>query len=100
MAREKAGQIVNVLKEDRVFPPPADFAADARIGSLQQYEQMWTEAAADLEGFWGRLAGELHWFRPYEKVLQWDEPFAQWFVGGQTNVSYNCLDAHLGTPGR
>ncbi len=59
---------------------------------------MWKEAAADLEGFWGKLAGELHWFKPFTKVLEWNEPFAKWFVGGQTNVSYNCLDAHLGTP--
>ena len=44
------------------------------------------------------MGGELHWFKPYEKVLQWDMPFAKWFVGGQTNVSYNCLDIHLGTP--
>ena len=44
------------------------------------------------------MGGELHWFKPYNKVLQWDMPFAKWFVGGQTNISYNCLDIHLGTP--
>ena len=98
MAEPEAGQIVHVLKEDRLFPPPAEFAAKARIGSLPEYEKLWNEAAADLPAFWGRLAGELHWFRPYDKVLQWDMPFAQWFVHGQTNVSYNCLDVHLGTP--
>ena len=54
----------------------------------------------DLEAFWGRLAGELHWFEPFSKVLQWDEPLAQWFVGGKTNISYNCLDIHLQTPRR
>ena len=43
------------------------------------------------------MAGELHWFKPYTKVLEWNEPFAKWFVGGQTNASYNCLDAHLST---
>jgi acetyl-CoA synthetase len=98
MATEQSGQIVNVMKEERLFQPPEEFAARARIGSVEQYEQLWSEAAADPEGFWGKLAGELHWFRPYEKVLEWNEPFAKWFVGGQTNVSYNCLDAHLGTP--
>ncbi|NUQ62913.1 MAG: acetate--CoA ligase [Pirellulales bacterium] len=97
MAEVKSGQIVNVMKEERLFPPPADFSAKARIRSMEQYEQMWKEAAEDLEGFWGKMAGELHWFKPYEKVLDWNEPFAKWFVGGQTNVSYNCLDAHLGT---
>ena len=99
MAARKSGQIVNVMKEGRLFPPPAEFAAKARIGSLAEYERMWEEAAADPEGFWGRLAGELHWFKPYEKVLRWNEPLAEWFVGGQTNVSYNCLDAHLADRG-
>ena len=98
MAKAKAGQIDNVMKEGRLFPPSKEFAAKARIGSFKQYEKLWKEAADDIEGFWGKLAGELHWFQPYEKVLQWDMPFAQWFVGGQTNVSYNCLDIHLGTP--
>ncbi len=95
MAEAKSGQIVNVMKEARLFPPPKEFAAKARIGSLEQYEKLWNEAADDLEGFWGKMANELHWFKPYTKVLEWNEPFAKWFVGGQTNVSYNCLDAHL-----
>ncbi len=97
MAETKSGQIVNVMKEGRLFQPPADFSAKARIGSMEQYEQMWKESVEDLEGFWGKMAGELHWFKPYDKVLEWNEPFAKWFVGGQTNASYNCLDIHLGT---
>ncbi len=100
MAEAKSGQIVNVMKEARLFPPPKEFAAKARIGSMEQYEKLWKEAAGDLEGFWGKMGHELHWFKPYSKVLQWNEPFAKWFVGGQTNVSYNCLDAHLNTPRR
>ncbi len=98
MAEVKTGQIVNVMKEARLFPPPKDFAAKARISSMEQYEKLWNEAAGDIEGFWGKMGGELHWFKPYTKVLEWKEPFAKWFVGGQTNVSYNCLDAHIGTP--
>jgi acetyl-CoA synthetase len=98
MAESKAGQIVNVMKEARLFPPSAEFSAKARIRSMEQYEELWKEAAADIEGFWAKMSGELHWFRPYDKVLEWEPPFAKWFVGGQTNVSYNCLDAHLGTP--
>jgi acetyl-CoA synthetase len=98
MSEARSGGIVNVMREGRLFEPPAEFAAQARIGSIEQYEQMWNAAAADLEGFWDQYGKELHWFKPYTKVLQWDCPFAQWFVGGQTNVSYNCLDAHLGTP--
>ncbi len=98
MAEGSTGKIDTVMHESRLFPPPAEFAQRARIGSLAAYEKLWQEAAADIEKFWGQLAGELHWFRPYTQVLDWQEPVARWFVGGQTNVSYNCLDRHLATP--
>ncbi|MFW6124859.1 MAG: acetate--CoA ligase [Pirellulales bacterium] len=94
MAEEQAG-IVNVMKEGRVFPPPEEFARNAHISSEEQYETLWNQANDDLEAFWGQYADELHWFKPYEKVLEWEEPFARWFVGGQTNVSYNCLDKNI-----
>ncbi len=100
MADDKSGQIDTVMKEERLFRPGEEFAAKARIGSMEEYQRLWKEAQDDPEGFWGKLAGELHWFKPFDKVLQWNEPFAEWFVGGQTNVSYNCLDAHLETPRR
>jgi len=92
--------VLTVMKEGRLFPPPPEFAAKARIGSIEQYQKLWDEAAADIPGFWGGMAGELHWFKPYDQVLVWNEPFAQWFAGGQTNVCYNCLDMHLNTPRR
>ncbi len=97
MAAKASGQLDNVMQENRKFAPPAEFADRAKIPSLAAYEKLWQEAAADIESFWGKLAAELHWFKPYDKVLEWNEPFARWFVGGQTNASYNCLDAHLGT---
>ncbi len=97
MAEEKSAGIVNVMKEGRLFPPPEEFSKKARISSMEQYQKMWDEAAEDLEGFWDQFGHELHWFKPYDKVLEWNEPFAKWFVGGQTNVSYNCLDLHLST---
>jgi acetyl-CoA synthetase len=96
MAAQSGGQIDTVMHETRVFPPPAEFAAKARIRSLDEYQQLWDHAAADLQRFWGELArDELHWFTPFTKTLEWREPFAQWFVGGKTNVSYNCLDRNL-----
>ncbi len=99
MANEKSGHIVNVMKESRLFPPSEEFSSKARIKSMEEYQKLWDEAAADPGKFWGDLAkDELHWFKPFTKALEWNEPFASWFVGGQTNVSYNCLDAHLDTP--
>jgi len=63
MAEQKAAQIVNVMKEGRLFPPSAEFSAKARIKSMAEYEQMWKEAAADIPGFWCKMSGELHWFK-------------------------------------
>ncbi|MDX1963988.1 MAG: acetate--CoA ligase [Pirellulales bacterium] len=95
---ESSGQLDTILRESRVFPPPAEFARQARIGSWPEYEKLYNLAAADTEAFWAEQARELHWFTPFTQTLVWKEPFAQWFVGGKTNASYNCLDAHLGTP--
>ncbi|MDA7951673.1 MAG: acetate--CoA ligase [Pirellulaceae bacterium] len=96
-----AGQIDTVMHESRLFPPIGEFVAKARISSLDQYQQLWDEAKESPVDFWAKLAQEeLHWFRPFETPLKWEEPHAQWFVGGQTNASYNCLDAHLTTDRR
>jgi acetyl-CoA synthetase len=90
------GQIANVMNETRVFPPSPDFSARAVIGSMQAYQAFYDESIADPVAFWERQAREhLHWFEPFHTGLVWNEPFAQWFVGGKTNVSYNCLDAHV-----
>jgi acetyl-CoA synthetase len=97
MAKTTGGSVATVMQETRLFPPPAEFAARAGINSLAAYEKMWAESAGDIEKFWASFARELHWFRPFDKVLEWNEPDAKWFTGGQTNVSFNCLDAHLGT---
>ncbi|MCA9265538.1 MAG: acetate--CoA ligase, partial [Planctomycetales bacterium] len=91
------GQIDTVMKEVRLFPPSAEFSAAARIKSLEEYQALWDEANANPEAFWQEQAAELHWFEPFSKVLEWDEPFARWFVGGKTNASYNCVDRHLET---
>ncbi|MEX0613065.1 MAG: AMP-binding protein, partial [Pirellulales bacterium] len=96
MAVAAGGQIDTVMQEKRLFPPPKAFAARARIKSLDEYQQLWNRAAADPPKFWAELAREeLHWFQPFEKPLVWKEPFAEWFAGGKTNVSYNCLDRNL-----
>jgi acetyl-CoA synthetase len=100
MAEGASLGIDTVMQERRLFPPPPEFSAKARIPSLAEYEALWNEAAADPPAFWAALAKELHWFEPFGEVLRWNEPLAEWFVGGKTNASYNCLDAHLATPRR
>ena len=92
-----AANIESVLKEARKFPPPADFAKKAHIPSMAEYERLAQWARDDPDGFWAKQAERLHWFKKWDKVLEWNEPFARWFVGGKTNVSYNCLDLHLKT---
>ncbi len=92
--------IESVLQEQRVFDPPAEVAAEARIGSLEAYRALADAAKDDPDRFWGDAARrELHWFEPFHTVLNWsDAPFARWFEGGTTNLSYNCLDRHLDGP--
>ena len=96
-ARQSAdGQIDTVMVEQRLFPPSAEFAAQARFKSMQEYQAEFDRAAADPEAFWEAEAREhLHWFEPFTKTLQWQEPDAQWFLGGKTNACYNCVDRHV-----
>jgi acetyl-CoA synthetase len=91
--------IESVLKEKRKFPPPAEFAAKAHIKSMAEYERLWQRGKDDPEAFWAEQAArKLHWFKKWDRVLDWKPPHAQWFVGGTTNASYNCLDRHLTGP--
>jgi acetyl-CoA synthetase len=92
-----SSSIDSILKETRVFKPGEAFASQAHISSLEQYEQLYREAEADPEAYWAKIAADLHWFKPWDKVLEWEAPWAKWFVGGQINLSYNCLDRHTGT---
>ena len=88
-----------MLSEERVFKPSKEFSQRAHIKSLAHYRKLYNESIKSPEKFWAREAkNELVWFKPWKKVLQWKEPFAKWFIGGQLNVSYNCLDKWLGTP--
>jgi acetyl-CoA synthetase len=85
----------SILRENRVFSPPSEFAARAHVRSLAEYEELYARSIADPEGFWENAARELHWFSPWTKVLDWDLPWAKWFVDGKINISYNCLDRHV-----
>lgn len=83
--------IDSLLHEDRHFPPPAEFAANAVADP-----GLYAEAAADRVAFWAERARELHWHTPFTKTLDWSNaPFATWFDDGALNVAYNCLDRHV-----
>jgi len=89
------GDIESLLKETRVFPPREEFARSAHIQSLEEYRRLADRADRDLEGFWGDIARDLSWQRPWERVLDWQPPYARWFVGGRINIAANCIDRHL-----
>jgi acetyl-CoA synthetase len=84
-------QIDALLREDRHFPPPADFVANARVRESTVYE----DADRDPEGFWARFASELDWQEPWARVLDWQPPHAKWFVDGKINACVNCVDRHV-----
>ncbi|MGD9797148.1 MAG: acetate--CoA ligase [Acidimicrobiia bacterium] len=88
-----SGQAIDVFAlEERTFPPPPALAAAAHLADPAVYD----EAEADPEAFWaGQARGLLTWRRDFDTVLEWDAPFSRWFVGGQLNVSENCLDRHV-----
>ena len=78
--------------EGRTFPPPAEFAAQANTADQSLYE----EAEADYEAFWARQARELlTWDKDFDTTLEWNLPFAKWFIGGELNITANCLDRHV-----
>jgi acetyl-CoA synthetase len=92
--------IDSVLTEKRVFECPEDFRSKAHVRGMEEYERLYQEAAADPAKFWGGIASELHWFQPWDRVVEWDCPWAKWFSGGKINLSYNCLDRHAAGPRR
>jgi acetyl-CoA synthetase len=89
--RNDSGALDDLLHEDRRFPPPPAFAADAVMHDASVYER----AESDPEAYWAEWAGKLDWFEPWHTVLEWTPPHAKWFLGGKLNVSYNCLDRHI-----
>ena len=80
----------NLLSENRTFPPTPEFAAAANAK-----QDMYAQAEADRLKFWEEQARFLQWEKPWEKVLDWQAPFAKWFIGGTLNASVNCLDRHV-----
>lgn len=88
------------MSEQKVFPPPGTFSEKALVKSEEDYRRLYEESVGDPEGFWAKMAGEISWFKKWDKVMECDfeKPEVKWFVGGKLNVSYNCLDRHLEGP--
>ena len=87
--------IDSILQESRQFEPPKEFSERAHIKNREEYDRIYAESVKDPEKFWGGIASDLHWFKKWDKVLEWNVPWAKWFAGGQINLSYNCLDRHV-----
>jgi acetyl-CoA synthetase len=91
--------ITSMSTEKRVFKPAKAFSARAHIKSMAQYKKIYNASINNPEAFWAKVAQqELVWTKPFKKTLEWKPPFAKWFLGGQLNLSANCLDKHLDTP--
>jgi acetyl-CoA synthetase len=84
-----------LLQEHREFAPPDDFRKNANAND----PDIWAKASSDREAYWADWAKQLDWDRKWDKVLEWNPPYAKWFVGGRINAAYNCIDRHLGTRG-
>ncbi|MEM6257873.1 MAG: acetate--CoA ligase [Planctomycetota bacterium] len=91
----ESSSIESTLSEDRRFPPPADFAAQAHLRSTGEYEALHQRSIQDPDAFWAEEASNQYWFKPWDKVLQWNAPDAKWFVGGKANLCYNCVDRQV-----
>jgi acetyl-CoA synthetase len=89
-------EIADLLQENRSFPPPPAFRANANVKD----EEVYARADRDPEGFWASFASELEWFTPWTQVLEWKPPHAKWFLGGTLNASVNCVDRHVRGPRR
>jgi len=98
------GSMKSLMQESRKFPPPASVQQNAWIDSMEKYEEMYKKSIDDPDGFWLEEAKNIDWFTFPKKGLEytWDTKARKiehtWFADGELNVSYNCLDRHLGTP--
>jgi acetyl-CoA synthetase len=92
--------IASMMDEKRTFAPSADFVSKAHVTSREQYEAMYKQSIENPEAFWGEIASQLHWFKKWDKINEetFSEGQVKWFINGKTNVCYNCLDRHIGTP--
>jgi acetyl-CoA synthetase len=85
--------IENLLREDRTFPPSAEFVAQAGLSDPSIYER--TASEEGFRAFWAEEGNKLDWIEPWSELYTWEAPYTKWFIGGKLNVSANCLDRHV-----
>mgnify|MGYP003958184527 CR=1 FL=1 len=93
MAQESGSVATDSMK----FDPPKEFQAAALISDMDEYHRIHRRSVEDPDAYWAEVAEQFHWFKRWDTVKKWDAPWVEWFVGGETNLSYNCLDVHLDT---
>lgn len=97
--KQKSAYVETLLTEERVFPPPQEFAEKARIKSREQYDQMWRKSIENPDEFWGEMAEEhIDWYKKWDAVEEYsfvDDVYVRYYRGARLNASYNCLDRHL-----
>ena len=87
------------MSQEAIYPPNPDFTGKAHVSGIDARHALYEQAKNEPDAFWGKLAEEeVHWFQKWSQVFEWNPPFVKWFVGGKTNVSYNCLDRHATGP--
>jgi acetyl-CoA synthetase len=92
---ESTHDIESILREGRKFSPSREFTRNAWVKGEAEYDELYRRAEQDPEGFWAERARQLDWFKPFNQVLEWKFPFSKWFLGGELNACYNCVDRHL-----
>jgi len=87
--------IQSVLQETRVFDPPKEIVGKTYINTFEEYKTMWQRSVDSPDEFWAEIADQMHWFKKWDKVSEWNLPDTKWFLGGKTNISYNCIDRQI-----
>ncbi len=93
-------EITSMMEENRILYPSPEFTKNAAIPNMKTYNALYNWSVKDPETFWGHLATQLDWYKKWDKFTEWDfkdKPYIRYFIGGKINISYNCLDRHLGT---
>ena len=91
--RVESATIENLLREDRTFPPPTDFVANALVTDPSVFQK--ADSEEGFRAFWTEAAERIDWIQPWNELYTWDLPYTKWFVGGKLNISANCLDRHV-----